>query len=54
MTSRQSGTFSFILLVAAMLLTGIALTGNMRVHAEQVCTTDNLGANDDPGQKDVT
>lgn len=54
MTSRQSGTFSFILLVAAMLLAGLVSTGNMRVHAEQVCTTDNLGANDDPGQKDVT
>jgi hypothetical protein len=54
MSCKRSGFISLTLLVFAVLLASIAFTGNVRVYAEQVCTTDNLGANDLPGQKDVT
>jgi hypothetical protein len=42
------------LVILAALLAGIALTANVTIQAQQNCSEDLQGANDEPGQKDVT
>ena len=54
MTFKRSKSFSLVLLLLVMLFAAIAYSGNGRTYAQENCSEDLQGANDEPGQKDVT
>src|SRR5687768_1878355 len=53
--SRKSRSrFMLVMVVASLLAVGVAVFAFSAVQAALVCTNDTAGANDEPGQKDLT
>ena len=53
-TTKPRTRFVLAIVVASLLAVGVAVFASTSVLAALVCTNDTAGANDEPGQKDLT
>src|ERR1044071_4633951 len=51
---KSSSRFMLVIMVASLLALGVAVFASSAVQAALTCTNDTAGANDEPGQKDLT
>ncbi len=52
--TKSSSWFMLLIVVASLLALGVAVFASSAVQAALTCTNDTAGANDEPGQKDLT
>src|ERR1044071_9518695 len=52
--TKSSSRFMLVIMVASLLALGVAVFASSAVQAALTCTNDTAGANDEPGQKDLT